>query len=202
MADEQRTTYHQPKTSRGQRRVNIILDAAEQLIAEIGYDAMTTNAIALRAETSIGSLYQFFPNKESVVQALADRYRSSLTSLLDDALELASTNVSFSEQLECIIDKVVQFKIQHVAFEFIFDWTSCFPAESLADEVMSRLLSILSLWAPEMSMQQKQLYAEVCIRIMSALLPATHVNSQIRPEMVTELKRVLANYLLPLFGSN
>jgi AcrR family transcriptional regulator len=50
-----------PRRVRGQQRGNIILDAAEQLFAEAGYEAATTNEIAARASTSIGSLYQSAP---------------------------------------------------------------------------------------------------------------------------------------------
>jgi len=46
-----------PQQDRGQRRVEKILDAAAEVIAEVGVQAATTNAIAARAETSVGSLY-------------------------------------------------------------------------------------------------------------------------------------------------
>lgn len=63
-----------PQQARGQRRVNTILDAASQVFSELGYEAATTNIIAIRANTSIGSLYQFFPNKEAILSAIATRY--------------------------------------------------------------------------------------------------------------------------------
>jgi AcrR family transcriptional regulator len=63
-----------PRQARAQERLERILDTAEQVFAGVGYEAATTNAIAQQAETSIGSLYEFFPNKEALAQALADRY--------------------------------------------------------------------------------------------------------------------------------
>ncbi len=53
---------------------------------EVGYDATTTNAVALRAQTSIGSLYEFFPNKEALARALADRYVERIGSLYGDVV--------------------------------------------------------------------------------------------------------------------
>lgn len=190
--------YVQPKTTRGQQRVDLILEAAADLIVEEGVDALTTNAVAKRAQTSIGSLYQFFPNKESIMVALGDRYRCALQTILDNALEMASTSSDFSEQLECIVENVIQFEVNNLAFGLICQPTTGVPADSLVKEVTFRLVDLLSMWVPEMSTDEKSLHAEVCIRVMAALLPITHVDSQIRPEGVRELKNVLRNYLTPL----
>ena len=64
----------QPQQARSQERVRQILDVAEQLFVEMGYDSTTTRAIAARAGISVGSLYQFFPDKEAILKALAIQY--------------------------------------------------------------------------------------------------------------------------------
>jgi AcrR family transcriptional regulator len=71
-----------PVQKRGQLRVEAILDAAEAVIGEVGVEAATTNAIAERAGSSVGSLYHFFPNKSAILHALAERYADSSTSIL------------------------------------------------------------------------------------------------------------------------
>lgn len=190
--------YEKPKTARGQQRVDRILDAAAHLIVEDGIDTITTNAIAKRAKTSIGSLYQFFPNKESVLVALADRYRKSLQTILDKALEENTESVDFTDLLESIIDNVVQFQLDNIAFRAIFPPPSGVPADSLFHEIMSRLMDLFSIWAPEMSQEDKSLHAEICLRVMAALLPVTHDQSGVREEGVRELKRILRAYLEPL----
>jgi AcrR family transcriptional regulator len=63
-----------PKRERGKQRVAALLDAGAALFAERGYDATTMTAIAERAGAAIGSLYQFFPSKEAVAEALFDRF--------------------------------------------------------------------------------------------------------------------------------
>lgn len=65
----------------------MILDAAAQVLVEEGFDRATTNGIARRAGVSIGSLYQYFPNKEAVVAALFDRLSDKAVRLYQDRLK-------------------------------------------------------------------------------------------------------------------
>ncbi|HKS46663.1 MAG TPA: TetR family transcriptional regulator [Amycolatopsis sp.] len=75
MSEPQATTplRRQPVQQRSAKRVEQMLDASAQLIDEVGYDALTTTLIAKRAGVAVGSLYQFFPDKRAVVQALTQR---------------------------------------------------------------------------------------------------------------------------------
>ena len=58
-----------PRQPRGRRRVSQLLDAAAAVISSVGYDAATMTAIAAKAGAPIGSLYQFFPNKEAITHS-------------------------------------------------------------------------------------------------------------------------------------
>src|SRR5258708_20043149 len=73
-----------PKRARGVQRVAELLDAGAVLFAEKGYDAATMTEIAQRAGASIGSLYQFFPSKEALAEALFGRSVERVASLLED----------------------------------------------------------------------------------------------------------------------
>jgi AcrR family transcriptional regulator len=59
-----------PKRQRGHDRVAILLEAAAKTFCERGYDSATMTEIALEAHSSIGSLYQFFPTKPLLAEAL------------------------------------------------------------------------------------------------------------------------------------
>jgi AcrR family transcriptional regulator len=78
-----------PKRARGVQRVAELLDAGAGLFAENGYDATTMTQIAQRAGASIGSLYQFFPSKEVLAEALFGRYVERVASLLEDLVARA-----------------------------------------------------------------------------------------------------------------
>src|ERR1700690_1046063 len=70
-----------PLQERSRARVLRILDAAAELFASVGYDAATTEEIAARARTSIGSIYQFFPNKRAMFDAITARHLSDASGL-------------------------------------------------------------------------------------------------------------------------
>jgi AcrR family transcriptional regulator len=63
-----------PTQERAKETVNVILSAAAQILGSVGFDSSTTNRIAEKAGVSIGSLYQYFPNKEKLAIALIERY--------------------------------------------------------------------------------------------------------------------------------
>src|SRR3954466_14742476 len=70
-----------------------MLEACAALIDELGYDGVTTTLIAERAEVAVGSLYQFFPDKRAVVQALTQRNLEHFMAEMErrlDAAHLAS----------------------------------------------------------------------------------------------------------------
>ena len=64
----------QPRQRRSAETVARILDAAARIFDERGYRATTTNHVAERAGVSIGSLYQYFPNKDALLVALAEHH--------------------------------------------------------------------------------------------------------------------------------
>ncbi len=66
-----------PRQQRSQETVEVILQATAQVLAEHGYAKSSTNRIAKRAGVSVGSLYQYFPNKDALFQALIERHVSA-----------------------------------------------------------------------------------------------------------------------------
>jgi AcrR family transcriptional regulator len=66
-----------PSQRRSRERVERMLAAAAALIAEKGSDAMRMGEIAEKAGVSIGSLYQYFPDKGAIIRMLAERYNAA-----------------------------------------------------------------------------------------------------------------------------
>ncbi len=80
-----------PRKSASQERsratVEALLDATARVLTKVGYDRASTNRIAATAGVSVGSLYQYFPNKEALVAALVARHNREILQLVRDALE-------------------------------------------------------------------------------------------------------------------
>jgi AcrR family transcriptional regulator len=68
-----------PQQARSRARVQAILDAADQILATDGVDALTMRRVADAAEVPIGTIYQFFEDKSAVLSAVAYRYLDAFT---------------------------------------------------------------------------------------------------------------------------
>lgn len=84
-----------PKRQRGHERVVILQEAAARVFARKGYDAATMTEIAAEANSSIGSLYQFFPTKLLLAEALhIDRLERMKAGLQDTAQQSAGLSAA------------------------------------------------------------------------------------------------------------
>jgi AcrR family transcriptional regulator len=72
-----------PLQERGQRRVDAILDAAAELVAEHGIAGVTVHGVARHARTAIGSMYHFFPDLDAVFEGLAERHAAAMRAQLE-----------------------------------------------------------------------------------------------------------------------
>ena len=75
-----------PQQDRSKITVDAILTATAHILTEEGYDTASTNRIAELAGVSIGSLYQYFPNKEALVASLVERHTNEMVELVEAKL--------------------------------------------------------------------------------------------------------------------
>lgn len=76
------TPRKRPRQERSKATVDSILAATARVLVRQGFDGLTTNAVATTAGVSIGSLYQYFPNKEALVGALIERHMEEMNALV------------------------------------------------------------------------------------------------------------------------
>ena len=103
-----------PVQQRSAVRVERMLDAAAALLDELGPEAVSTSGIAARAGVSVGSLYQFFPDKQAVVQSLARRSFERFCARLDTI-----TSADWREVVDEVIDLYVSFSTEMPGFRVL-----------------------------------------------------------------------------------
>ena len=172
----------------------------------MGYDEATTNHIAARASISPGSLYQFFANKEEIVQALTARYTEEMKLVYDSVFSSEARSLPLSQWIDQIIDGLVAFQLAHPALMLLFmrnepllQFSS--PVHVLQKEVQTRIEAGIQLRAPHLSATQRVLSATICRHLFKSLLPLLLQAKEAERELLLqELKTALYRYLEPLLG--
>ena len=92
-----------PSQARSRVTVDIILQAAARILVHRGFEAFTTNAVAEEAGVSIGSLYQYFPNKEALIASLSKQHLDDIQATLDKGLAQVAT-LRFRDLVRAMVD--------------------------------------------------------------------------------------------------
>ena len=96
-----------PKQRRSIETVEAIVEATARVLIKEGYEKASTNRIAKVAGVSIGSLYQYFPSKESLMLALVERHSNQMLTLLAEssvALASAPLEVAIRTYVRAMLD--------------------------------------------------------------------------------------------------
>lgn len=205
MADDRpkvSTMRRQPKQARSQERVHHILDVAEQLFIELGYEQTTTRTIATRAEVPVGSLYQFFPDKGAIVRALADRYfEQEYQMFVQLHAELADMEIA--TYVDRMVDAFEQFADQQPGYRAVLgqliDLMTVANASKLNkyDQLMlAGLANFLSQRNPDLDAIRCELIATTLFKAASELLWLAFTCDRPRQQaLVAETKILLTAYL-------
>lgn len=96
-----------PAQARSRVTVDAIVQATTYILTETGWDGLTTNAIAARAGVNIGSLYQYFPNKEAIIAEIQRRHTEAIQAELHRALDLMPGKSSLREALTLVVQMLI-----------------------------------------------------------------------------------------------
>lgn len=92
-----------PRQARSREKLARVMAAADRLLAEEGADALTTTRVSQVSGVSVGALYQYLPDRDAIVAALADRYFGQLEELMDAFVEQARTS-RWDDPIEVLAD--------------------------------------------------------------------------------------------------
>ena len=95
-----------PRQARARATVDAILVAAAHILRSDGVAGMTTNRVARLAGVSVGSLYQYFPNKQAVLAALRERYADWFDAAIDGEIAKGST-LPLRDAVRSAVDRIL-----------------------------------------------------------------------------------------------
>jgi AcrR family transcriptional regulator len=108
----------QPAQARSAETVAAIVEAAARILEDKGFRGYNTNDVAARAGVSIGSLYQYFPNKDAITKALLRRETEPLSA----ALEQAGDAPSLAEGLQRFVQAAVAHQLRRPVLARLLDF--------------------------------------------------------------------------------
>jgi AcrR family transcriptional regulator len=102
-----------PVQARSETTVAALLEASIQVLLAVGYRKFTTTRVAERAGVSVGTLYQYFPNRQALISAVIERYMGELTSTIDrHCAELRGHKLE--SIVNGLVDAVIAAKWAHI----------------------------------------------------------------------------------------
>jgi AcrR family transcriptional regulator len=185
-----------PVQDRSERRVASLLSHAEAVLAKVGYEATTMTEIAARAKASIGSVYQYFPNKEAITAALYGKYGAELvdrwTMLQTETEGLGSEGLA-----SAIIEKFFGFANEQPAFFPILSAPITVRKDPAVKERLRRQFAeLFTARNPRLSRRDAMQVAAVTLQTIRSLVNLCgEVRPKDRPRIVAEHKVLLAAYL-------
>ncbi|MBV9389329.1 MAG: TetR/AcrR family transcriptional regulator [Chroococcidiopsidaceae cyanobacterium CP_BM_ER_R8_30] len=192
-----------PQQTRSRQRVDKILKAAAEVFLEVGYEAATTRLIADRANTAIGSLYQFFPDKLAIFHAIELQHMERVRALRSQLLQPKSAQLPLEQMIDYLWETFTQLYEQptsRVIFLQYFTSKELFQHidERFTREFMAGLANLLRWRNSALSLEHCYLLAEVCTQCGNSLLLAgLRSNGTHRQQIFTQAKALLVAYLHP-----
>ena len=107
------TPRKQPVQRRSEATVEALFEAAIQVLLASGYRKLTTTRVATRAGVSVGSLYQYFPNREALIAAVIERYLETIRITVAERCE-AMTGRPLAQVAEGLADAFVDAKWRRI----------------------------------------------------------------------------------------
>lgn len=201
---ERPTPRKRPRQARSKLLVDSLLEATARILRADGWDALTTNRVAREAGVSVGSLYQYFPNKEALVAGLlecwseevlawaADLFLDVATAPVDAAIaRMVRASLELGRE-DAILHRVLLAQLPHEGLRAAF--------EQLERRVMEHLAEWIAARRAELHVEDPSLTAFVLVTALDAAVDKAVMT---RPELLDsprfarELERLVAGYLGP-----
>jgi AcrR family transcriptional regulator len=197
-------SWRTPRQERSRHTVECVLAAATQVFAEHGYANTTTNHIAARAGVSIGSLYQYFPSKDALLMALAERHVERAFATVMEQVR-ARRDAPVPEFLRALVAALVEaHQIEPRLHRVIFEEARLDAAfRRRLDELDARAMAVarelIDQRIADLSVRNPEMASFIVVQVLEGLTHAMvtrHPKVLRTPEFRDEFVRLLESYLL------
>lgn len=194
-------SLRKPMQARGQQRVDAILDACVRLLLSKGEVGLTMHGLAQEACTSIGSLYHFFPDKESVLQALRDRHYSAMQQLTDQAGAIeddAWRRFTAKEVVQHLMQPFMDYLAKNLEFLYLIHSRERGEPRDYERSIHEILFRVISIRTPGASEAQRHAYTATLYSLPVGMLTELLVDyehSLHGPILSEEMPRAMGAYL-------
>ena len=172
-----------------------LVQAAASEFALVGYDAATMSAIAKRAGAPIGSLYQFFPNKESLARALRTQYASDYEQAWAPLVTQASA-LKLEQLVKRLVELMVEFVQSHPAFLPLSEAPPKTRIPAARERHRLSIMSLLRSHSPRLSQNKAMTIATVVMQINRGMMALyAQAEAEDRGWIIEEFNAVLNAYL-------
>jgi AcrR family transcriptional regulator len=167
------TPRKSPRQARAQVTVEAIIEAAAQLLSAGGLAAFTTNAVAERAGVSIGTLYQYFSNKDVLMAALIAREQARRVDGVRAAFVGLPANATLEDAIRAIVRAALQPERGSPALARALDHEEArLPVDALVAEQLGGAADIIAAIAARFPADLSHIDPAIAARTMPALLRA------------------------------
>jgi len=193
-----------PVQERSAKRVERMLDAGAELLAEVGYDGLTTTLVAKRAGVAVGSLYQFFPDKRAIVQALTHRNLDRFVTAVGERLR-GVDHQSWWEVVDALLDIYLHMHrdvpgFSQVHFGDVVD-VQLLDERRTNNGVITDALADLVAGHVDLPREELDLPISIAVEAADSLLKfAFRADPAGDEKVVAETKALIKTYLASRFG--
>jgi AcrR family transcriptional regulator len=186
----------EPQQERAARRLANFLDVAAVLFAEIGYEATTMTAIAERSGSGIGTLYHYFPDKQSVAFALFNQYAQKVEAYWKPLMEQAET-LSHTAFADMFLERVIKFLRERPAYLQLLATPIRFSRDPAARRALRvAIANALRAKDPSLTGEKAMLAANVTLQMVKGMtMLYAEAGPRGKPLIIAEYKKALTLYL-------
>lgn len=190
-----------PTQQRAKETVDRILSATAVLLDEVGIDGTTTNLIAERSGVTVGSMYQYFPNKYAILAAVAERMFTEQNERLEVFLGPEGFTLPWAEAVDAMIDASYAGRRSQPGSVAIRRAVAAVPELALVRErdreaLTKRIVTTFRASGAGLPDAQLEAVAHTVIDVVIAVMDQAMVADAAQAaRLIAELKLLLRSYL-------